>query len=491
MTRASLAFWCKIALLLGALCEVSHGQHAGTPIIEAQCQPGQFCPLDDWRPAAGPLVAVPRTSSAPPQVVRIRNAQGNQASLGSGTLVDCNDMLGLVLSCGHLFREGVGTVTVTFPDGKQYGAKVLEVDQTSDLSALLIQAPGVEPWNVAEAAPRPGEAIYSAGYGERGLYAINAGTVRGYYTIRGDEPGQVLSISGAARQGDSGGPMFNARHQVVGVLFGTNGTVVEGTCCLRIRRFLQRHSRRFAKAPAVRDEGKKQDEPKPQAEPPPTIDPPAPKFDPRLGELEKSLAERTAELQTAQAERAAAEAKLDAAAGEQKALNDQLAAALAAKGEAQAAGPVNTKTPLDAAVQGVAAKGFAAVLTPWLGPFAGIAGSLAAGVFGALWLRARGKLKKRLQGGNLAEDPPTHAAMPAPAVLYGQPKTANILVDSPVAELEGEAYREAIRRLVPIHGRKQFPFAYVIEQIEGTKKLILDGMQVTHRGSSAWKPDSH
>jgi hypothetical protein len=224
--------WLIITELLFGLCGVTHGQ----------C-PGGVCPAPQY---GQQLVPVPKQSSAPAQVVRIYNQQGNGSSIGSGTLVDKNGEHGLILSCAHLFTDGIGTVTVVFPDGKRYGAKVLEADKTADLSALLIRAPEPEPWQVADRAPKQGEPIYSAGYGQQGQYAVNAGTVKGYVGWGSDRM-DALSITGNARQGDSGGPMFDRNHQVVAVLCGTSGMEVDGPCCLRIRKFLQRHCNRFGK----------------------------------------------------------------------------------------------------------------------------------------------------------------------------------------------------------------------------------------------------
>ena len=46
-------------------------------------------------------------------------------------------------------------------------------------------------------------------------------------------------MTGSARQGDSGGPVFDRHRQLVAVLFGTNGQVVDGTFCGRVRRFFK------------------------------------------------------------------------------------------------------------------------------------------------------------------------------------------------------------------------------------------------------------
>jgi hypothetical protein len=49
---------------------------------------------------------------------------------------------------------------------------------------------------------------------------------------------ETLTLTGSAREGDSGGPVFNARGELVAVVWGTDGHTVEGTYCGRVRRFL-------------------------------------------------------------------------------------------------------------------------------------------------------------------------------------------------------------------------------------------------------------
>jgi hypothetical protein len=75
-----------------------------------------------------------------------------------------------------------------------------------------------------------GERLESAGYGPDGQLAVNSGLFQGYrrtmQTPNG--PDDWMVISGHARGGDSGGPIFNSNGKVVGVLWGTDGAEVVG-----------------------------------------------------------------------------------------------------------------------------------------------------------------------------------------------------------------------------------------------------------------------
>jgi len=218
--------------------------------------PGGVCPRPIQPPYQQPFQPYqPPQVSAPPEVqlaphvrgsiVRIANAVGRGYSLGSGTLVDKNAEHGLVLTCAHLFDDGVGTINVTFPASAPVGARLIAIEPSADLAALLIHAPPADAVPVAIDAPRRGEVITSCGYGGQGQLACNRGLVLGYGRLNNSPQAETLEISGWARQGDSGGPMLNLRNELVGVLFGASGRSVDGTCCTRIRQFLAPHARRF------------------------------------------------------------------------------------------------------------------------------------------------------------------------------------------------------------------------------------------------------
>jgi hypothetical protein len=169
--------------------------------------------------------------------------------MGTGTLVDVDGGRGLVLTCAHLFRDGVGSITVTFPGGSSYAAALLRIDTSADLAALAIGAPALEPVELSSDFPRRGDPLVSCGYGSDGRLCCNRGRVLGYVTTVGSHGRETLELSGAARMGDSGGPVLDRGGRLVAVLFGTDGRVVDGTFCGRIRRFLEGLSPRFCNRP--------------------------------------------------------------------------------------------------------------------------------------------------------------------------------------------------------------------------------------------------
>jgi hypothetical protein len=171
-------------------------------------------------------------------IARITNDRGATRSAGTGTLVDVDAERGLIVTCAHLFREGVGTLSVTFPNQQPFAARLEKIDVGADLAALSIKVPSIEPIAIAETFPRQGDPLVSCGYAGDGQLWCNRGQALGYVTTAGGQGLETLELSGAARFGDSGGPVFDRNHDLVAVLFGTNGRVVDGTYCGRIRRFL-------------------------------------------------------------------------------------------------------------------------------------------------------------------------------------------------------------------------------------------------------------
>ena len=111
---------------------------------------------------------------------RIVNALGTVRAAGSGTLVDADDQRGLIITCAHLFREGTGTLTVTFPGGRSYAARLAKIDQASDLAALVIAPPSAAAVTIASDYPRRGDPLVSCGYGSDGRLWCNHGQALGY-----------------------------------------------------------------------------------------------------------------------------------------------------------------------------------------------------------------------------------------------------------------------------------------------------------------------
>jgi S1-C subfamily serine protease len=172
-----------------------------------------------------------------PAVARIIVPESDGTAFGSGSLVGVNKDHGLVITNWHVVRDGTGLVEVVFPDGFRSHAKPIKVDSDWDLAALVIWRPNVEPVKIATQPPRQGDLLTIHGYG-RGQYRIATGHCTNYFSPRIDFPHEMVELDVEARQGDSGGPIFNQRGELAGVLFGAGEGTTLGSFAPRVRYFL-------------------------------------------------------------------------------------------------------------------------------------------------------------------------------------------------------------------------------------------------------------
>lgn len=172
-----------------------------------------------------------------PAVARIIVPEDGSTAFGSGTLVGVHENRGLVITNWHVVRDAVGLVDVVFPDGFHSHAKPLKVDQDWDLAALVIWKPNVVPVKIATQPPRPGDLLTIHGYG-RGKYRIATGHCTQYLAPEINYPHEMVELDVEARQGDSGGPIFNQAGELAGVLFGAGQGTTLGSFAPRVRVFL-------------------------------------------------------------------------------------------------------------------------------------------------------------------------------------------------------------------------------------------------------------
>jgi hypothetical protein len=184
------------------------------------------------------IVPPPRSASMPhPAVARIISPERGATAYGSGTLVDVRDQYGLVVTNWHVVRDATGVVEVVFPSGFRSHARPLKVDPDWDLAALVIWRPPIEPVVLAAQPPRPGDPLTIHGYGQ-GQYRSVTGRCTSYYAPRRDYPLELVELNVEARQGDSGGPIFNQRGELAGVLFGAGQGTTLGSFGPRVGTFL-------------------------------------------------------------------------------------------------------------------------------------------------------------------------------------------------------------------------------------------------------------
>lgn len=138
---------------------------------------------------------------------------GHGRGAGSGVVWDTH---GLILTNAHVARGP--RLEVELWDGRAVPASIASRDARRDLAALRIEAAGLEPAPTGDsAALRPGELVIAVGSPLGFAGALSTGTV--HSTADG-----WIRAAVQLAPGNSGGPLANARGEVIGI----NTAILEG-----------------------------------------------------------------------------------------------------------------------------------------------------------------------------------------------------------------------------------------------------------------------
>jgi S1-C subfamily serine protease len=189
------------------------------------------------------------TGQPHPAVARIRSLESNATSFGSGTLIYRQGKQGILITNYHVIKDAQDDILVTFPSGFRSSAKVVATDSRWDLAALLIWAPEIQAVVITDNPAKPGDILTIAGYGS-GRYQASSGICSQYVSPGINQPREMVELRTVARQGDSGGPIFNQNGELAGVLFGAGWRTTAGSYSGRVKRFLVPVVARMQQIPA-------------------------------------------------------------------------------------------------------------------------------------------------------------------------------------------------------------------------------------------------
>jgi serine protease Do len=169
-------------------------------------------PLDEF---FGRFFEMPAVPSAPRR----------SAGAGSGFIIDAE---GYIVTNHHVVSDAE-RIVVTLSDGRQLDAEVVGEDPQMDLALLAVSVDGRLPF-VAFAdsdAVRVGEWVITIGnpFGLGGTATAGIVSARGR-DIRSGPYDDYLQVDASINRGNSGGPVFNAEGEVIGVstaIFSPNG----------------------------------------------------------------------------------------------------------------------------------------------------------------------------------------------------------------------------------------------------------------------------
>jgi serine protease Do len=133
---------------------------------------------------------------------------------GSGFFISSD---GYIVTNDHVVDHAT-EVTITTSDGKSMPAKVIGVDNKTDLALLKAQGSDFPYVNFASRSPRVGDWVIAVG----NPFGLGGTVTAGIVSARGRDIGSgpyddFLQIDAPVNHGNSGGPTFNAEGDVVGV----------------------------------------------------------------------------------------------------------------------------------------------------------------------------------------------------------------------------------------------------------------------------------
>ena len=153
-----------------------------------------------------------------PSLVIVR---GHRFGAGAGIVWEAN---GLVLTNNHVV--GRRTPIVVLQDDREYESRLIARDPDVDLALLSIDASGLTPLTPASVSPRVGEMVFAFGHPWGQRNTVTRGIVSALvhaHNRRGEKLPVVRSDTPLA-PGNSGGPLVNAKGEVVGI----NAMIVGG-----------------------------------------------------------------------------------------------------------------------------------------------------------------------------------------------------------------------------------------------------------------------
>ena len=143
-------------------------------------------------------------------------------SLGSGFIVSAD---GYIVTNNHVISAGsrtavVETITVTLTDRKEYKARVVGRDQSSDLAVLKIDAVGLPFVRFGDSRQtRVGDWVVAIGNPFGIGSTVTAGIVSALQRVTGQGGAydRFIQTDASINQGNSGGPMFDMNGAVIGI----------------------------------------------------------------------------------------------------------------------------------------------------------------------------------------------------------------------------------------------------------------------------------
>ena len=146
---------------------------------------------------------------------------------GSGIIVESS---GYILTNQHVINEA-NQIQVSLADGRRLSARLVGIDKATDLAVLKITADKLTPaaWGDSDSL-EPGALVWAVGSPFGLERTITAGILSAKHRagLAGKPHQDFLQSDAAVNPGNSGGPLVNARGQVIGINTAIVGEAYQG-----------------------------------------------------------------------------------------------------------------------------------------------------------------------------------------------------------------------------------------------------------------------
>ena len=171
----------------------------------------------------GPRLQMPDDEDLPPMFRNLpfpfqmpeQPDRGPVRGVGSGFILTPD---GVIMTNAHVVDDA-DEVTVKLTDRREFTAKVLGVDKTTDIAVIKIPATGLPYVKIGDSkATKVGEWVVAIGQPFGFENSVTSGIVSAKSrSLPGDSYVPFIQTDAAVNPGNSGGPLFNLRGEVIGV----------------------------------------------------------------------------------------------------------------------------------------------------------------------------------------------------------------------------------------------------------------------------------